>query len=589
MPAAGPRFDWRGDAPAMLCGAAAALVPVAVIPFTFDPFALPKQLVLVICTTLAIMLCGLMRISVPANKVLLILVAAVSFAEIASLLAAPDRFGAITGVSGYRFGVVSHLAILAMFAFSVVSGQTRYGVRIVIISGVCGSLIVLVYALSQQVNLDPISWKTAGSERIFSTTGNANDLAALCVLYLGFTSWISLTRSWWRVTATILWPLALIAVIAGTQSRSGIIGLGVALVLIPCAALLNRWPTRELRRVVAPMLLAVAVATVVVLSAGKSGALVQRFNDVAHGEGSDSVQIRVDIWRGTLATFAHFPVFGVGQDGLAYQFDRYRPDDLGWFFSEPSPAGMDPLVASPHSAPLEVAVTLGLAGLAAISGLVLWTCRRLWQVLRGPRSAEAPFVVAALAGYAVTAALNPLNLGTATVAVVLAGATIASGGRVAAAGRPNFRARPHSLAVFATGLALCGAVLIFGPLSLLADREAYRAVQSDASGDATGAVNHAERAASLLPLERGYRREEVVAAANLAFTDGSAASLADAQRRTERYLSDFPGLAADFLVLARLRQANHSAGVSEAIAAAREASPFGADTAVGIAAVIGGK
>lgn len=313
------------------------------------------------------------------------------------------------------------------------------------------------------------------------------------------------------------------------------------------------------------------------MSSGRAEVFVGRFGKLFDGSATQTagIRTRVDIWRGSLAVARHHPYFGVGQDGLIASFNRVRPSGLGSPFDERSPTGYDPLVSSPHSLPLEIFVTLGPLGAAGTVLLVTWLGAAYWRLLRRTPSLTVPFLGAGAVGYLAIAAFNPLSVAGIGQASVLAGAAAGLGAsqrryRLPAAPIGKALARASSMIVLAT--------MAFAALHFVADRQAFEAASAAANGDDETSARHARQAARMVPSESAYRRQDVQATANLGFSRTDDRIIRSAERKLQQFLVDFPGLAPDFLTLARLRIALGEPGVAAALAAAKDASPYGVNT-----------
>lgn len=564
--------------------AAAMLLPAAFLPHTYDPFSLPKQLLLVALAAAVALLLALFGAALPRSRVAMALGVGFAAAELLAFAGSVDRLGSFAGVFGYRLGLLTHLSLALLFVGAAVGVRTPDALVRLCWWGLAGSAAVACYALLQFAGGDPFSW--GGPDAVFSTLGNPNDLAGYLVLSVAFAGAAWTLPGWRRFAALAALLVVDAALVVATESRSGLIAMAAALVALPLLLAACGLPRVAVWRLAAASVAVGVVAAFFGALSGEAGVLESRFSRLLSQSAGEtaSAGTRLDLWRGTLAVIASHPLVGAGQDGLEVQFNRERPADLGPPFSQHASTGYDPLVASPHSLPLEVAVTLGVpAAILAVTGAAWWL-RRYWRLLRSRRSPQAAFLGAGLAGYLAMALFNPLPLASLAIVAILGGSVVG----LTSTGQP-VRARPgwQRATALAAGVGACVGALLLAGLYLAADSAAYEAVQAASRGDDAVAATKSRRAAALVPFEAAYRRQEIDALVNLSNGNKERAVLERARAKQVLFLEDFAGLAPDFLSLARLRVALGEPGVDVALAAARRASPYGVDTADEIARVEG--
>jgi O-antigen ligase len=147
-----------------------------------------------------------------------------------------------------------------------------------------------------------------------------------------------LERSWrWRCGA-LLAALAGTAALAATYTRSAWIGLAVALATL-LGLIRPRW------------LPALAVALGLALLLAPASYRARALSAIVPHDASNLE--RTYMWQGGLAMFRDHPLTGVGLEDLKPVYDRYRPPQAR------ERAG------HLHSVPVQIAASMGLAGLAA--------------------------------------------------------------------------------------------------------------------------------------------------------------------------------------------------------------------------------
>ena len=88
----------------------------------------------------------------------------------------------------------------------------------------------------------------------------------------------------------------------------------------------------------------------------------------------DSLHARLDIWRGALALWRHFPLFGAGPGGFYWNYPAFLLH---------SPTA-NPNLVHAHSLWLEYATGWGLIGLAWLAALISWLASLWRRALRLP-------------------------------------------------------------------------------------------------------------------------------------------------------------------------------------------------------------
>lgn len=196
-------------------------------------------------------------------------------------------------------------------------------------------------------------------------------------------------------------------------SRGALLGLAAG------ATVLAAWLIRERRW---KELAAVALLAALPLAA--SPRLVARAAPAAAAS-DRTAQIRLGLWRGSLAMAAAHPVAGVGAGNFRIGYPRHRDPEERRLSHEGVPAGAVVEAEDPHSTPLKLLVESGpavpLAVLAALGGAawIGWRSRR----------PEALAGVAGLAALAVGSCFNSLSdrVAFAVLAGFLAGRCLGGG------------------------------------------------------------------------------------------------------------------------------------------------------------------
>jgi O-antigen ligase len=554
-------------------------VPLAFDHDAFDAFALPHLVALSATAAALVAALAWHGFAVPATRLGMAALGAAAVAIAASWAGAQDPITAILGSEGYRHGAVAYLALAVAFAAAMTVARDARGTRWVLILGGAAAAMSGVYALVQWQGGDPFEW-SAPAGTVFSTAGNENDLAAYAVAGIAFAApFVAL-----KTRRSIAMGAAVVALCVGqvvlSGSRTGLAATGLALVTWLAVAAVQRRAYRVAGAATAGLAV-LAVLVVAVLSSAVPG-LGGEEGEAAAG-GSDAVEtldIRRDIWKGSLRVFAAHPLFGAGPGGLYTEFSRHERGGETFLFERRTGTGFDPVAASAHNAVIEAASTAGIAGVAALLVGVTWLGLCGLRVVRSGWE-MAPPLAGALVGFALMAMLNPVPLPALFVATVLCGIVAGRADGAAITGRA-WRIAPGACLGAA---AIAG--LVVAALAMAASGRAGDAAQAMAAARDVEAARHAERAASLAPFDASVRRLESITAWNRFVATNERADLEMAWATTETFLEDFPGLASDYIRLARLRLALGLDGVDEALDEARAASPHGAETRAALEAFPG--
>jgi O-antigen ligase len=199
---------------------------------------------------------------------------------------------------------------------------------------------------------------------------------------------------------------------------------------------------------------------------------------------------RKEFWRVALDAFREEPVHGIGAGTYEFAWEHHR--------SIEQPAH------DAHSLYLESFAELGVIGgtlVLALVGVLLWTGLAAWRAAPEPRRDLHAVLFAAMAAFAVGAAIDWLWELAAVGAVffLCAGALVAARCGQLERPRPGRRFEDRRWGFAAAGLAVAwiSAIALVGPL--LVEHELNASRSSAADGDLGAAVDHADRARSIEP------------------------------------------------------------------------------------------
>ncbi|HEY2295200.1 MAG TPA: O-antigen ligase family protein [Thermoanaerobaculia bacterium] len=422
-------IPWAAALLAALAFAALALAAVAVesLP-TLRPAALPAAalagMALLGLLQAAPLPAGLVAALSPEHAALERQAASLS-ASTAAAISAPARL--TLAVSSTRRAAVGWAAAAAAFLAGAVAGRRRELRRWLAGSVLAGALFQVLFGARDWLSRATTLWgmDLPSAVRLRGTFVNPNHLA----LYLEMALPAAFAWSWWaarhvrdeprferRISLAappmMLW-LTLFAGLAFTGSRAGLLAAAAAVSAqgVLAAGERRRWW-------LAPLGAAVALAGIAAVAAigwreGLGRLLATSAADVSLGARLREYGAALDLWR-------RFPATGTGLGTFRDAFPLVQPADLQgtWWH--------------PHSDPLEVLVTAGLAGAALLAAGLWGLAARLAAVLRdGGRSEDRAAGLAALGVLVSLAVHEELDFGLSmpgnavTLAVLLGAASAA--------------------------------------------------------------------------------------------------------------------------------------------------------------------
>lgn len=298
-----------------------------------------------------------------------------------------------TSVFGYytRFngGLLSIISYIALF-YAFVSNIEKKQVKVILDSLLISSFLISLYAIPEHFGHSPscllitqkfdvACWVQKVQERVFATFGQPNWLAAYLISIIPIN--LSLLLKEKKSAKKIFLILNLITMTAAllfTRSRSGMLGLGIALAIYSIVKILNS--KKKERKAVTLKITGVALLmSFLVLLVGTPytpnlKTLISKNETVETVEetvvvnrletgGTASEDIRKVVWTGALNVWKRHPVLGSGVETFAYSYYQDRPVEHN-LLSE-----WDFLYNKAHNEILNFMATTGTLGLLSYLGL----------------------------------------------------------------------------------------------------------------------------------------------------------------------------------------------------------------------------
>lgn len=330
------------------------IVPLILTPWNFELFEFNKMLVVYAGAgiILGLWIVEMIRqkrlifLRTPFDLPLLLFLASQILATVFSV----DPHTSIWGYySRFHGGLLSTISYLTLFwAYSTfMRSKTQKVVGVILSTG----LVVSLYGIAERLGIDKTLWIQDVQNRVFSTLGQPNWLAAYLIML------IPLAAD--RPSSRWLMPFYF-ASLYFTRSRSGYLGFGVTLAVY-C---LMRWKKISLILLSLILVLLFLGRNQLPFFAPTAG-LVNEAPLVGSG-GSSSADIRRIVWRGALDIWHRYPLFGSGVETFAYTYYNFRPQEHN-LLSE-----WDFLYNKAHNEFLNFLATTGIFGLSSYILLIVW-------------------------------------------------------------------------------------------------------------------------------------------------------------------------------------------------------------------------
>ena len=383
-----------------------------------------------------------------------IVLGSVLITQLISSLVTLDRYTSFLGYySRFHGGFYSTLCYL-LLALIFKNYATKQWVQDTIISSLASASLVSLYGIAEHFGVDAQFWVQDVQNRVFSTLGQPNWLAAWLGALLPFTYlwFLHPPKSFWPtvvtlniITISISYELVYIltknplpisgnsfallilfySILNGlimlkaralheklafltkfnflflailmqlailfTKSRSGILALIISTVLF---FIYELFKSKKIRKILPLFLTSFLILLLIGTEwtpslsklLGKSNQVVKNpLTAVSSNPGiTDSTDIRSVVWKGALAVWQHYPIFGAGTETFAYSYYNFRPIEHNlnseWDF----------LYNKAHNEYLNFLANNGIMGTIAILALVLSS---VWLAIKNQRRQWLLFAV----------------------------------------------------------------------------------------------------------------------------------------------------------------------------------------------------
>ena len=300
---------------------------------------------------------------------------------LSTLISIDSRTSLLGYYSRFHGGLLSSYSY-ALLYWAFVSNMDRQKALNAIKSLLASATVVSLYAILQHFGIDAHIWVQDVKNRVFSTLGQPNWLAAWLVAIIpviwamavsNFKIQVSSFKSLYKLIWILLSILFFLTLLY-TRSRSGLLAFGISSIIFWSLSWFTLLKNKtEKGNLIRTFLICNLLFVIIVAANGTpwTPKLSDFFNKPATGYrlpatvqgpaletgGSESGTIRRIVWRGAIDIWKHYPILGTGVETFALSYYQFRPVEHN-LVSE-----WDYLYNKAHNEYLNYAATTGTFGL----------------------------------------------------------------------------------------------------------------------------------------------------------------------------------------------------------------------------------
>ena len=362
------------------------LVPLFLTHVNFELFEYNKMMLTYALTALITTLWLLKIIAVrkplvrtPLDLPLLLFL----LSQIVSTIFSWDRHVSIFGYySRFNGGLLSTIAYLLLY-FSFVNNFPKEKIKNLLTVILVSGFLVSAYGILERLGIDKNIWVQDVQNRVFSTLGQPNWLAAYLTVLIPVSLSFALTGQ--KISKSLpFFVLSLIffMTLIFTKSRSGMIAIGLTLPVFWIYLLFN-----FRKRIIPQFIIHNSLFLILLFIFGSPFAQINRFtlpeltkpkdryfekeekkpvgDSIIDIGITESGTIRKYVWNGAIDVFKNYPYVGTGVETFAFSFYKYRPPEHN-LTSE-----WDFLYNKAHNEFLNFAANSGVLGLGSYLLIIL--------------------------------------------------------------------------------------------------------------------------------------------------------------------------------------------------------------------------
>jgi O-antigen ligase len=357
------------------------LIPLILSPWNFELFEFNKMIAVYALTT--IVLGSWLLKTIILKKIifkrsfwdlpLLLFLLSQTLSTITSLDPHTSLWGYYTRAHGGLASTACYVALYWAFVANMNQTKTQKALKKMLLS----ALLVATYGILEHFGIDKDYWVQDVQNRVFSTLGQPNWLAAYLVALIPLT--MAIANNQILKIGYFLFTIFYLCLIF-TKSRSGLFAFAAAFIIFWALAFLQNQKPKALKKKFLVFALIALTLTLVFKNPARDK-LFELFGPKTHSELppgfliSKSTDIRKIVWQGAFDIWQAHPLFGSGVETFAYSYYNFRPAKHN-LVSE-----WDFLYNKAHNEYLNFLATTGAFGLSTylllIISFILWSLKKI--------------------------------------------------------------------------------------------------------------------------------------------------------------------------------------------------------------------
>ena len=370
------------------------LVPLIMTPWNYELFEYNKMMLVYFLTVVIagawlarmILVKRILFRRTPFDLPLLLFL----LSQILSTVFSIDRHTSIWGYySRFHGGLLSTISYILIY-YALTDNLEKKQIITLLKWLLASAGVVSFYGVLEHFGIDAKYWVQDVQNRVFSTLGQPNWLAAWLAIILPFPLSFIFQNKLKNKTLVIIYSLLLITYTLSlifTQSRSGISSAFLGLVVFGFFFALPKVLTVR-KQLLIPLAGAFLIIVFAVGFWGAKSLFRNSINDfsyvfglsdkadipvhMVYEPGSSSGDIRKVVWRGAFKIFQAYPLFGSGVETFAYSYYQFRPLEHN-YLSE-----WDFLYNKAHNEYFNFLATTGIVGFGTYMLLIGWVV--VWNI-----------------------------------------------------------------------------------------------------------------------------------------------------------------------------------------------------------------
>ena len=276
---------------------------------------------------------------------------------LSTLLSIDPRTSWLGYYSRFNGGMLSILCYSLLY-WGFVSNMDKKSALRSLYALLASAIVVSIYGILERFGIDKDVWVQDVQNRVFSTLGQPNWLAAFILALIPLT-WATIKKPYSFILSALFFVTLLL-----TKSRSGLLGFFLAdalfwgLTLLKEKSLVKEFLAHNF------ILLAIFLAIGNPFQATKIMPQDPSPGPALEQGGTESGTIRKIVWKGAFEIWRHYPILGTGPETFAFAYYNFRPREHN-LVSE-----WDFIYNKAHNEYLNLAANTGTAGLISYLFLI---------------------------------------------------------------------------------------------------------------------------------------------------------------------------------------------------------------------------